>query len=191
LFLIKIVPLFAVFLFLWHARGLASGYYRLLAGFLNAVYPAFDPTGTVTGVVARGHEVGVLLVVNAQNELLKINATDITSNMAMLISLYLASPVRRRVKTFLLYCSSSLILIFFVHAFTVVTLSQEAFITHPGIMASSPFSSTHMTLVQLYDLFYVEVGMYLAVLVLWFPYIFWCIRVERGEARDDTSPPDS
>ena len=52
-------------MFLWHARGLAGSYYRLLAGLLNAVYPHFDPTGTVTDVVVRDHEFGIQLLVNA------------------------------------------------------------------------------------------------------------------------------
>lgn len=188
-FLIKVFPLFALFLYLWHARDLAHVYYRLLAGLLDAVYPYFDPTGNVTGVMTRGHEFGIGLLLNAQREVLSINATDITSNIAMLLSLYLASPIRRAPRTFLIYFICSLAVIFLVHAVTVVTLSQEAFMTHPAIMAHSPFTKTEITLIPLYNLFYVEVGMYLVVLVLWFPYILKCIRAVWGETSQDASLP--
>jgi hypothetical protein len=186
-FLIKVFPLFAIFLYLWHAQNLAHGYYRLLAGVLDAFYPYFDPTGKVSGVAVRGHEIGIGLIVNAQREVLSVNATDITSNTAMLMALYLASPVWRRLRAFLLFFICASVLLFSVHAATVVTLSQEAFMTHPVIMANTPFTKTEILLIPIYNLFYVEVGMYLVVLILWFPYILRCIRTIREKSREASS----
>jgi hypothetical protein len=137
-------------------------------------------------VAARGHEFGIGFVVNAKRDILSINATDITSNMAMLFSLYLASPIRRRVRVFLIGFICSLIVIFFVHTFTVIMLSREALSGHPGIMALSLFSKGEVRLAVLYNAFYNELGMYLVVLLLWFPYILWCVRGMRGP-KDETS----
>jgi hypothetical protein len=175
-FLIKIVPLFALFLYLWHARGLAGVYYRMLAEFVDVIYPHIDPTGTVKWVSVKEYNFGIGFVVNAKRDVLSLNATDITSNMAMLVSLYLASPIWRRVRIFLIHFVCSLAIIFFVHAFTIITLSREAFSTHPAIMALTPYTRFEVGITATYNTFYTEMGMYLVVLLLWFPYIIWCIR---------------
>ncbi len=182
IFLAKVVPLFLVFLYLWHELGVAHGYYRLVAAVLDAVYPGLDPAGAVTGVAARGDELGVGLLVGANRQVLSLNATDITSNAALLFSMFLASPIRRRERAFLVVFTASAVILFLVHVFTAMMLIQKAFFTHPEIMAGGFFSGTDVKLVLLYTTFYEELGMYLVVLLLWFPYIVWCIR-------GDTGPP--
>lgn len=187
-FLIKVVPLFAVFLFLWHSRGLAGWYYRLVASVLDAVYPGLDPAGVVTGVAVKGNEFGVGFVAAAKRQVLSLNAADITSNVAMLFSLFLASPILRRTRVFLTHVAISVVVLFVIHVFTAMTLIQRAFMTHPAVMAGSPFSKTEIKFTLLYTSFYEEMGMYLLVLVLWFPYILWCLR---GAAKESDPPEDA
>jgi hypothetical protein len=73
---------------------------------------------------------------------------------------------------------------FVLHAFTVFTVSQAALMTHPGVMATDPFSPAQIKLVYRYKVFYEEMGMYLFVLVLWLPYIAWCILGGRDGGRN-------
>lgn len=174
-FFAKAVPLIFLFLVLWQGLGFSRPYHELLAGILDAVYPRIDPTGAVTGVGVRNNEFHFSLLLGEDRVGLSINASDVTSNMTMLLALYLASPIRRRLKRFLMFFGGSLALLFVLHAVTVVSVSQYALMTHPGVMASAPFSATQMRLVPRYNVFYEELGMYLSVLLLWFPYILWCI----------------
>jgi len=168
--------------FLWHARGVASWYYGLMARVLDAVYPGLDPAGVVTGVAVRGHEFGVGFVAGGTRQVLSLNATDITSNVAVLFSLFLASPILRRVRVFLIHFVVSAAVLFLIHLLTAAALIQKAFLTHPVVMAGSPFSNTGIKFTLLYTSFYEELGMYLIVLVLWFPYILWRIRDDAREA---------
>lgn len=174
-FLAKVVPLVVLLLVLWQGLGLSHPYHKLLAGILDNVYSHFDPTGAVSGVGVRSDQFYFTLAVGGERVGLSVNAADITSNMTMLLALYLASPIRRRTKQFLVFFACSLALMFFLHAFTVFTVSQAALMTHPGVMASAPFGPAHMKLVLHYRVFFEEMGMYLFVLVLWLPYIAWCI----------------
>jgi hypothetical protein len=174
-FLAKVVPLIILLLVLWQGLGLSRPYHTLLAGLLGGVYPHFDPTGTVVDVGVRDNEFYLKLVVGKERVGLSVNAADITSNMTMLLALYLASPIRRRAKQFLVFFACSLALLFISHAVTVITVSQEALMTHPGVMASAPFSATTVNMVVRYNVFMEEMGMYLGVLLLWLPYIAWCI----------------
>lgn len=181
-FLIKVVPLFFLFLYLWEARGLSALYHRFLARVLDAVCPALDPTGTVARVAAEGHDLIFGLVLGADRVTLRVNATDITSNMAMLVALYLASPIRRW-KRFAMWMICALVALFAVHVVTAVTVSQEALMLHPRVMAGSPFTHAQLVVVPRYNVFYEEMGMYLIVLVMWFPYLITRI-VEARRAAD-------
>jgi hypothetical protein len=174
-FLAKVVPLIVLLLVLWEELGFSRPYHNLLAGVLGVVYPRVDPTGAVTRVGVRDNQFYFTLIVGEERVGLSVNASDITSNTSMLLALYLASPIRRRTKQFLGFLACALVLLFVWHAVTVVTVSQEALMTHPGVMASAPFSSTQVILVPRYNVFAEEMGMYLSVLLLWFPYIAWCI----------------
>jgi len=181
-FLIKVVPLFFLFLYLWEARGLSALYHRLLAQVLDAICPTLDPTGTVARVVADGHDLLFRLVLGADRVTLRVNATDITSNTAMLIALYLASPIRRW-KRFAVWMFCALVALFAVHVVTAVTVSQEALMSNPRVMAGSPFTRAQVVAVPRYNVFYEEMGMYLIVLLMWFPYLVTKI-VEARRAAD-------
>jgi hypothetical protein len=190
-FLAKVVPLIVILLVLWQGLGFSRSYHELLAGIVSVVYPHVDPTGAVTGVGVRDGQFYFRLAVGAERFGLSVNAADITSNMTMLLALYLASPIRRRVKPFLVFFACSVVLLFISHAVTVVTVSQEALTTHPDVMASAPFSATQMKLLRRYNIFFEEMGMYLSVLLLWLPYIAWCVLGVRkdSEARETDSRP--
>lgn len=180
-FLVKVVPLIVLLLVLWQGMGFSRPYHNLLAGILDKIYAHFDVTGAVTGLSVRDNQFYFTLTVGGERVGLSVNAADITSNMTMLLALYLASPIRRRRRPFLALFACSLVLLFISHAVTVVTVSQEALTTHPGVMASAPISATRMKLLVSYNVFFEEMGMYLSVLLLWLPYMAWCIL--RG--RDD------
>lgn len=182
-FLIKVVPLFAVLLYLWHARGFSGGYHGLVAGFLYPFYPHLGPTGVFTGITADWQHFTVGLLIHAKTASLNINANDITSNFVLLIALYFASPIRESAKVFCAALGGAVVALFLVHGATVVTCSLEALMTHPAIIASSPFNEAETFLIPRYNVFYEEMGMYLVVLVLWFPYILWRILGVRGQAR--------
>jgi hypothetical protein len=186
-FLAKVVPLIVLLLVLWQGLGLSRPYHRLLAGVVGKVYPHIDPTGTVKDVGVRGDQFYFRLAVGGERIGLSVNAADITSNMTMLLALFLASPIRRRIRQFLVFFACALVLTFVCHAVTLVTVSQEALMTHPGVMASAPFSTAQMKLIPRYNVFAEELGMYLGVLVLWLPYIAWCIL----RVRDDSHPGES
>jgi hypothetical protein len=91
------------------------------------------------------------------------------------MALYLASPLLGRIKPFLVFFGSSLGLLFVVQAVTLVTVSQEALMSHPAIMATAPFSAKQIYWIPRYNVFYEEMGMFLFVLLLWLPYITWCV----------------
>jgi len=186
-FLAKAVPLIVLFLLLWEGLGFSRPYHVLLAGVVGMVYPHLDPTGAVTGVGVRDNQFNFQLAVGGDRIGLSVNAADITSNITMLLALYLASPVRRRTKQFLVFFACSLVLLFIMHAVTVVTVSQEALMTHQGVMARTPFSATQLKLVPRYNVFMEEMGMYLSVLLLWLPYVAWCI----VRVRDDGDTGES
>ena len=177
-FLIKVGPVFLALLWLWHSAGLSAVYHRMLAGFLNVWYPHVDPMGVVAGAVAEEQEVMLRLLVAGRKTGLAINGEDITSNFAMLAALYLSSPIRRHWRLFLVHFASSAVVIFVLHALTVFTFSQQAFMSHPEI-AKLGYTRTRMNFTLHYNVFYEAMGMYLFVLVLWFPYILHVIRDPR------------
>jgi len=163
-------------LWLWQAAGVSYWYHEALAAFLNWIYPAFDPTGVVRGVGVDGHEVTLRLLVGDAKTALSINASDVTSNFAMLVALYVSSPIGRRWRRFLASLGVALATLFVLHAFTVVTVSQEAFSLNPGIRHLAGFSARISRAAGLYNAFYEQIGMYLYVLLLWFPYVLTTLR---------------
>jgi hypothetical protein len=194
LFLAKSSVLYLVFFLLWQVAGLSQVYHGAVAAFLSIVYPHIDPTGAVSGVIASKHDMVFRLVVGDTRFGLAINGVDITSNTAMLLALYFASPIRGHGRVFAVLLSASMVFLFLVHAITLVTASQEALMTHPGIMATAPFSAGERWWVPRYNAFYEEMGMYLYVLLLWLPYIAWRFLEARRSNGDGTAaakPPDN
>jgi hypothetical protein len=58
--------------------------------------------------------------------------------------------------------------------------------SHPTIMAGVPFSARQIYWIPRYNVFYEEMGMFLFVLLLWLPYITWCIH--SGQTKAGTPP---
>lgn len=175
-FLIKVGPAFFAMLWLWQAAGASYWYHEALAALLNRIYPAFDPTGVVRGAGVDGHDVNLRLLVGEAKTGLAINASDVTSNLAMLVALYVSSPIGRRWRRFLVFFGVALAALFVLHACTVVTVSQEAFSLNPDIRRLAGFSERAAHAAGLYNVFYEQIGMYLYALLLWFPYILTTMR---------------
>jgi hypothetical protein len=167
-FLIKIFPLFLLILFLWQYLRLSHAYLAVAASVLNVIFPLLDPTGLVTGFDSDGISFIVHLSIAKP---LKIVGEDITSNTAMLLSLYLASPIRHYLRKFVIFFTASIVILFFVHCFTVCMTILFAFATNPVIMKRNPIGLTTIKAADNYVYFYELVGMYLIILALWFPYI--------------------
>lgn len=170
-FLIKIVPVFFGLLWLWHSLGVSVLYHRLLAGFLDTVYPALDATDIVHGVSVQGHELLLKLRVGNANTGLAINGEDVTSNFAMLAALYLSSPILPRWRLFLICFAAAFCTLFLLHAVTVWSLGQYAFAGHPQIAPLVGLSAKQASLLAAYNSFFESMGMYLYALILWLPYI--------------------
>jgi hypothetical protein len=178
LFLIKIVPLFLVTLLVWQRFGISQHYHSVVAAFFDLVHPVLDPTGLISGVTAKGSSFLVGILSQGRSATLEITAEDITSNTAMLLALFLASPVRPHVKAFLLYLFASLLALLVIHVLTVATTIQYAFM----IGKVHEFSASATKFYRSYTFFYERFGMFLFVLALWFPYItFTVARANRVE----------
>jgi hypothetical protein len=182
-FLIKIFPLFFVILLLWQFLKFSHAYMAAVAAVLDVFFPLLDPTGIVKGFDSDGiHFIIHLTIANP----LKIVGEDITSNTAMLLSLYLASPIRHYLRKFTIFFTASILILFFVHCFTVSMTILYAFTTNPDIMRRAPVGLTTMKAVDNYVYFYELVGMYLIILALWFPYIGSCLAgMKRRNATDE------
>lgn len=187
-FLLKVLPAFFGLLWLWHAAGLSSAYHHVLAAFLDTVYPAVDPSGVVQGVVARGHALLLKLLIGESRAGLEVNGDDITSNTAMLAALYLSSPILPRWRLFLGFLGGSLAALFLIHAVTVMTFSQHAFIGEPRIAPLVGAGERWTRFLGGYNSFFESMGMYLFVLVLWLPYLLIVLR-DAGVLDEKTADP--
>ncbi len=179
-FLIKIGPVFLALLWLWHSAGLSVVYHRALAGFLNFLYPRVDPMGVVTAVMAKGHELMLRLLVDGKPSGLVVNGEDITSNFAMLTALYLSSPILKHWRVYIALFATSVAVMFVLHALTVISFSQQAFMHHPEI-AKMGYTKARMTFTLNYNIFFEAMGMYLFALVIWFTYILFVLRTGRED----------
>lgn len=185
-FLIRIVPVYAGLLWLWHGAGLANAYHRALAGFLDFAYPPLDPAGVVHGVVVDGHDLMLRLLVGTHKTGLAINAEDITSDFAMLAALYLSSPVLPNWRRFAAFFAGAVAVIFLLHAFTVFAVSQSAFAGHPDL---APLVPRHgRGFLAGYNVFFEAMGMYLYALVLWLPYMLGFLGRPTGDAPPSHTP---
>jgi hypothetical protein len=183
-FLIKIGPVFFGLLWLWHGVGISHVYHEALAGLLGWVYPPLDPSGVVRGAAVEGHEILLRLLVGETKTTLAINAEDITSNFAMLAALYLSAPPRWR--RLALFFPTAVVILFLLHAVTVMTLSQEAFIGNPEILRLGGYTQAQANFFVGYNTFFEQMGMYLYPLVLWFPYVLLSVlETGRSEATQE------
>ena len=188
-FLIKVIVLMAALMIGWHF-GLGRAYHTMLAGFIDVTYPPIDPTGVVNGALVREGDFLLRLGMGQNFFTLNININDIAgSNTLVLIALFLATPVRGHWNELSAHLSLSLLALFLIHTATVITVSQEAFMSHPQIMESNPFSSWQVKLVPRYNVFYEELGMYLFALLLWFPYVMRRVREDADAAQSPDDMP--
>ena len=176
--LLKIFPAFALSLLLWQALGVGDAYHRILAATLDAVWPVFDGTGLIAGVVADGDTMIVRLQSGMTRQTLEVTAHDVTSNWALFLALFAASPMRRRWRQFGLALGAGILLLFIVHVFTFVSVTLEALASHPLFAQDVPPLAKGFA--RPYNLFYVEFWMYLVVLLLWIPYILGALRTDVG-----------
>lgn len=186
IFLAKAVVLFLGFMWLW--GGDRPGWYHtVIAGFLNAALPAFDPTGVIDGAHANGRTLMVRLGIDDRMVGLSINLSDITSNMGLMWTLYLASFDNRRPQTGTAVAGTHLlgstVFLFLCHVVTAATFTFEALMSHPLVMRDAPFSSAELNLIPRFNIFYEELGAVLLVLLLWLPYAMLVLRESRPRRR--------
>jgi hypothetical protein len=171
-FLIKIFPLFLLILFVWQFLRFSHLYHSLVASVLDIFFPLLDPTGIVEGFSSEG---GSFIVSLAKVKSLNIIGEDITSNTAMLLTLYLASPIWPYLRKFVFFFAGSILILLLVHCFTVSMTILYAFATTPSMMKRVPIAISTMRAADNYIWFYESLGMYLIILILWFPYIGICL----------------
>jgi len=169
--LAKAIPFYILILVVWQLLKVSHIYHHSIAWGLDFLYPALDPLGPVKGIGAGGGELLVKLLLSGKKVGLAIKAEDITSNTAMLFALYLASPIRPRVKRYLAFFLSSLFILYFIHLGTAAVSIKYALLSNPAVTELYPPSAFVARFVPLYIVFYTNILMYLSILALWLPYI--------------------
>lgn len=169
--LIKLFPLYIAILLLWQFAGISRWYHELVAGALEWGYALLNGGGPVKGVDVKDGEFLVKLLVAGKKLPLFITAEDITSNMAMLLTLYAASPIRPHGRSFVRFLLWSLGILFVIHVCTAAAQIQYAMMTNQVIMRFCPASALSLKMIPIYINFYTLIGMYLFILGLWLPYI--------------------
>jgi hypothetical protein len=183
-FLIKVFPLFFLVLIGWQQLGLAEMYHAMVALVMTLVYPLFDSTGLVNSIgSADGSFVIELMRRGVSLGSCDIVGGDITSNTAMLLSLYLASPILLHPRKYLIFVGSSLAVLFVIHCFTLGLTIYYAFSTNPDITRRFSLGNFAVKFADSYVYFYEIMGMYLCILALWLPYIYYCIIEVRRRTR--------
>lgn len=188
LFLAKLFPAFFLILYFWQGLSLSTYYHRLIGGFLEWIYTS-DPHGMIKGISLQGEEFVVRIAAFGRKMSLEIVAADVTTNEAMILTLYLVSPVIGRWRRYLFFFSASLLLMFSVHSLTVASIIRHALARNPTTsLLVDPRSFWSLAAFH-YDNFYELMGMYLFVLGLWFPYIMTVIaELRRSSPEQGPSP---
>ncbi|NIO00869.1 MAG: hypothetical protein GTO42_01805 [Candidatus Latescibacteria bacterium] len=167
--------MFFLTLFVWHYLGLSHPYHSIVAGVLNIIYPMIESTNLIGGIHSEGSSFVIDLIYKGKSVgSLNIVGEDITSNTAMLLALYAASPIRIHLRKFVAFFIASLLILFFVHCLTLATMIQYSLIINPEIMRRYSFKVFTIKAVDAYIYFYEIIGMYLIILAIWFPYIIIC-----------------
>ncbi|GEM_PF-5355454 len=169
--LVKIFPLFICILIVWQYLGISRLYHEALAPVLAILFALFDPLGPVKDVTAGGGEFAVRLVIHGRDMPLFLTAEDITSNTAMLLTLYLASPFKSQVRKFIIHLFLAVFVLYWIHIFTIASTIKFAMMSNPQIISLYPAGRIEARLVPFFINFYENLGMYLFALVLWLPYI--------------------
>lgn len=169
--LLKLIPLYILFMLAWQVTPLSRYYGHVVSALTAIAYSICAGEGPVKGVVTRGDYFFVKLLIQGRRLGLDIVAGDITSNVAMLLALYGASPMMKTARRFALCLPVSLVIMIALHVATLAATIQYALMTQPEIMRLFPPGKLAVRLVPLYKGFYEVIGMYLFVLLLWIPYI--------------------
>jgi hypothetical protein len=180
--LIKLFPLYVAVLLLWQYVGISRVYHELIALVLGTGYALFDPQGLIKGIDVREGEFLVKLLAGGKKLPLFITAEDLTSNMAMLLTLYGASPFRGRCRMFARHLLISLGILFAIHVFTLAAQIQYALMSNETTARLHPPNSFLASVIPIYMNFYTLFGMYLFILGLWLPFIMSVVMRHKREA---------
>jgi hypothetical protein len=186
-FLLSIVPIFLALLWLWQSRGLDVFYHARVASLVNLVYPRIDPFHVVREASVDSDEFVIRLLANGRRTSMYVNAQDITWNLAMMVSLYIASATWHR--RFWLWFVGSVAALVVIHVGTVMTIAHEGLLTNPEIASGLPRSAMGEWLVIHYNRFYEELGVHLLVIGLWLPYVMTLLRPRVGAGRGEAVQP--
>ena len=170
-YLLRIVPFFLLTLLAWHYLGFSKVYHTLIALSLDILYPSLDPTGFVQSVAIRGKEFVIHLLFHSKSMDLKIMADDLTVNTVPLIALFLSSPIKYAKIIYMINFAIALVVLFFIHVFTLSATVPFAFADNAEMYADSSLRQSMTWFLIHYTRFYELIGKYLIVLILWFPYI--------------------
>lgn len=170
-YLVKIVPSYLVSLLVWRALGLAVLYHSLVASALDVLHPILDPTGSVRGVFVEDKEFVFRLWAGGKGVQFRVMGDDLTSNMILLVSLFLASPIKSNVKPYVIHFASALAILFAMHVLAVAAAAQYALAMTPEILGQGGSGHLMTLLLAHFAHFYELIGMYFFVLVLWTPYV--------------------
>jgi hypothetical protein len=96
---------------------------------------------------------------------------DLTSNTILLISLFLASPIKSNAKPYVIHFASALAILFAMHVLAVAAAAQYALATTPEMLGQGGSGHPITLLLAHFAHFYELIGMYLFVVVLWVPYV--------------------
>jgi len=188
LFLIKLFPTFFLVLYIWHGLGLAGYYHQLIGNLLNWAYTTLDPHGFIKGIDLEGRDFIVKIMAYGRKMSLEIVAEDVTTNEAMLLTLYLVSPILPRWRRFLGFFLSALAALFLVHVLTVASIIHYALLTNPTTARLMSPNALSGKLAAYYNNFYELMGMYLFVLALWLPHVLLILTGARRSIHEKGPP---
>ncbi|MCH7548724.1 MAG: hypothetical protein IH969_04155 [Candidatus Krumholzibacteriota bacterium] len=171
LLLIKIVPIFLGTMALWQFGGVSKLYHACLVIPLNALTSVLDPSGLIQGATSNGDQILFQILYQGKRVWLDMTAKDITSNSALLWTLFLASPIRPLSKLYFTSFASALLILFGLHVVTVAAAVQHGLLTSTRIITPLQDRPVLSSFLVNYRNFYIEYGMYLFVIALWCPYI--------------------
>lgn len=166
-FLFSSVALLGGTLLIWEQTAVSRDYHVAVAWCAEVVRRAVGMEG-VREILLSDDEFLARVVVGDRLEALYIEPLDITSSLCVLLSLYLAWPIRPPRKRFATYVVGSVALLFWVHVATLLLVIDGAIGWHGAGLSGA-------------DQSWLAPWAYPLVLLLWAPYILRQLR-ERTEA---------
>lgn len=179
LFLIKILPVFVLTILVWQHLGISNYYHRAVATMLDVTLPPVEPSKLIDAVYYHRQNFVLRVALGGNKGNVDFTARNTTLNYAMLLALYLASPILPFWQMYLAFFFTSLLLLFLVHIGTVAAMFQLFLSTNPSIVGAYHYPPWYVDWVKTYTGFYELNGMYIFVLLMWVPYIVayvWCAK---------------